>query len=107
LFQTSDPDEVVDHVPDACGGCGTDLAGASAAGMVCRQVHDIPTIRPVVVEHRLHRRRCRCGTTTTAAAPAGVAGIGVADRRRWDPMAPEDPTDGRGADAWPSVSSSP
>lgn len=72
LFQTSDPDEVVEHVPDACACCGRDLAGASAAGMVRRQVHDIPTIRPVVVEHRLHKRRCECGTTTTAAAPAGV-----------------------------------
>ena len=72
LFQTSDPDEIVDHVPEACACCGTDLAGASAAGMVRRQVHDVPTIRPVVVEHRLHKRRCECGTTTTAAAPSGV-----------------------------------
>ena len=40
--------------------------------MVRRQVHDIPTIRPVVVEHRLHKKRCGCGTTTTATAPAGV-----------------------------------
>jgi transposase len=73
LFQTSDPDEIVDHVPAACGGCGNDLADASAAGVVRRQVHDIPTIAPVVVEHRLHRRRCGCGTTTTATAPAGVS----------------------------------
>lgn len=71
LFQIT-PDEVVDHVPAACGGCGAGLDGASAAGVVRRQVHDIPTIRPVVVEHRLHRRRCGCGATTTAAAPAGV-----------------------------------
>jgi transposase len=77
LFQTSSPDRVVDHVPGACGGCGTDLAGARAAGMVRRQVHDIPTIRPTVVEHRLHRRRCGCGTTTTAAAPAGVGAAAV------------------------------
>jgi len=77
LLQTSDPDEVVDHVPDACGGCGSDLAGASAAGMVRRQVHDIPTITPVVIEHRLHQRRCGCGTTTTAAAPAGVSAAAV------------------------------
>ena len=77
LLQTSDPDEVVDHVPDTCGGCGSDLAGASAAGMVRRQVHDIPTITPVVIEHRLHQRRCGCGTTTTAAAPAGVSAAAV------------------------------
>ncbi len=58
--------------PTACGGCSSDLADASAAGMVRRQVHDIPTIAPVVTEHRLHRRRCGCGVTTTATAPAGV-----------------------------------
>jgi transposase len=77
LFQTSNPDQVVDHVPDACGGCGGDLAGASAAGMVRRQVHDIPDITPVVVEYRLHKRRCGCGTTTTATAPAGVGAAAV------------------------------
>ena len=77
LFQTSDPDEIVDHVPDACGGCGSDLAGASPAGVVRRQVHDIPAITPVVVEHRLHKRRCGCGATTTATAPAGVGAAAV------------------------------
>jgi transposase len=77
LLQISDPDEVIDHVPAACGGCGADLAGASAAGMVRRQVHDIPTIAPVVVEHRLYRRRCTCGMTTTATAPAGVSAAAV------------------------------
>jgi transposase len=77
LFQTSDPDEVIDHVPQACGGCGSDLTGAAALGVVRRQVHDIPTITPVVVEHRLHRRRCGCGVTTTAAAPAGVGAAAV------------------------------
>jgi transposase len=78
LFQVGDPDEVIDHVPAACTGCGSDLAGAARAGAVRRQVHDIPTITPVVVEHRLHRRRCcGCGTTTTAAAPAGVNAAAV------------------------------
>jgi transposase len=77
LFQASDPDEIVDHVPAACGGCGNDLAGASTAGVVRRQVHDIPAIAPVVVEHRLHKRRCGCGATTTATAPAGVGAAAV------------------------------
>jgi transposase len=30
-----------------------------------------------VVEHRLHRRRCGCGATTTATAPAGVNAAAV------------------------------
>ena len=37
-----------------------------------RQVHDIPTISPRVVEHRLHQRRCDCGQITIASAPPGV-----------------------------------
>ena len=77
LFQTSTPDEIIDHVPGACGGCGSDLAGASAAGVVRRQVHDIPRITRTVIEHRLHRKRCSCGTTTTATAPAGVGAAAV------------------------------
>ena len=72
LLQTSDPDEIIDHLPAACGGCGEDLADAVPAGVVRRQVHDIPAITAVVTEHRLHRRRCGCGRTTTAAAPTGV-----------------------------------
>jgi len=73
LFPVSNPGEVIDHLPDACGGCGGDLADARSAGVVRRQVHDIPAvIEREVVEHRLHRRRCGCSAVTTAAAPAGV-----------------------------------
>lgn len=72
LLQVDDPDEVIDHIPDACAGCGADLADAVEAGVVRRQVHDIPTITPTVVEHRLHRRRCGCGHVTAAAAAPGI-----------------------------------
>jgi transposase len=78
LEMSADPDEVVDHSPTACGGCGADLsdpaAGATNAGYARRQVHDLPQqIAAHVREHRLHRLRCGCGHTTTAAAPEGVA----------------------------------
>jgi transposase/uncharacterized coiled-coil protein SlyX len=73
LFAVSNPDEVIDHLPGACGGCGSDLSDARPAGVVRRQVHDIAAVLPrEVVEHRLHRRRCGCGAVTTAPAPAGV-----------------------------------
>ena len=72
LVLVDDPDEIVDHLPTACGGCGTDLARATPAGHVRRQVHDIPEITTRVVEHRLHRRRCGCGRVNTAQAPSGV-----------------------------------
>jgi transposase len=81
LEMTSDPDEIVDHVPAACGGCGVDLTGpASAAsgavelGYARRQVRDLPEhVAAHVSEHRLHRVRCVCGYTTTASAPAQAA----------------------------------
>jgi transposase len=73
LKLVDNPDVVVDHVPSGCSGCGTGLGRVPTADIVRRQVHDLPEITPVVTEHRLHRRRCRCGVLTTAAAPAEAA----------------------------------
>jgi transposase len=79
LAMVADPDEIIEHLPHACDGCGANLdtgrdAGApsESAGVVRRQVHDIPLITVRVSEHRLHQRRCRCGHLTRAPAPAGV-----------------------------------
>jgi hypothetical protein len=73
LRQVEVPDEIVDHVPAACAGCGGRLRAAADAGVVRRQVFDLPRVRARVTEHRLHRRGCRrCGVITTAVAPAGV-----------------------------------
>jgi transposase/uncharacterized coiled-coil protein SlyX len=69
-----DPDGVVDHVPTECTGCGGDLADAEPAGTVRRQVRDVPPVKVKVIEHRMHKRACGCGTVTSAAAPAGVDG---------------------------------
>ena len=74
LRQVERPDEVVVHEPSACADCGADLpADRRPAALIRRQVFDIPKIDVRVVEHRLVARRCRCGTLTTAAGPAGVA----------------------------------
>lgn len=72
LHVVADPDEVIEHVPTSCAGCGAGLADVASDGVVRRQVHDIPPITARVVEHRLHRRRCACGHRTRAEAPAGV-----------------------------------
>ncbi|MGH9394154.1 MAG: IS66 family transposase [Terriglobales bacterium] len=72
LRLVEDPDEVIEHRPGRCTGCGSGLHRAQDAGLIRRQVHDIPEVSARVVEHRLHRRRCGCGTVTTAPAPAGV-----------------------------------
>lgn len=43
------PDEVIAHEPGSCSGCGRDLAGAPAAGVIRRQVIDVPPVRPVLM----------------------------------------------------------
>ena len=60
------------HEPGACGACGGDLSGAVQTGLVRRQVFDLPPMRVRVIEHQLVQRRCGCGVSTCASAPAGV-----------------------------------
>ena len=67
------PDEVIDHRPAECRGCGADLGGTGTdAGFAARQVVELPEVRPVVTEHRAHARRCGCGALTVANFPDGV-----------------------------------
>src|SRR5918997_2606995 len=66
------PDEVITHEPGCCQGCGDDLSGAHEVGWERRQVFDIPPISVRVIEHQLVKRRCVCGTATSADAPEGV-----------------------------------
>jgi len=70
LEMVDDPDEVVEHRPGACSGCGGDLAGSDEVGVERRQVFDLPQRRFEVVEHRALSCRCACGTTTKAPFPA-------------------------------------
>jgi transposase len=72
LAQVERPDEVVEHAPERCGGCGADLAGAVVVGVEARQVFDLPALRLCVAEHRAQRRRCACGTTTAGRFPEHV-----------------------------------
>jgi transposase len=72
LAQVAQPDKVIWHVPERCGGCGADLAEAAVVGVEARQVFDLPVLRLLASEHRAQRRRCRCGTTTAAAFPDHV-----------------------------------
>jgi transposase len=72
-------DVVVDHWPDCCSGCAAPLVAAPAVGpcndedYVVHQVTELPPVRAVVTEHRLHRLACpACGATTRATLPAEV-----------------------------------
>jgi transposase len=73
LAQVAVPDEVLDHLPGLCAGCGCDLHDAAVMGYEARQVFDLPEIRLRVVEHRGHQRRCGCGRISTAEFPAATS----------------------------------
>ena len=70
LAQVDDPDEVVEHRPAACRGCGAGLDDAVQVGTSRRQVFDLPPVRLQVTEHRAVRCRCACGTVTSGTFPA-------------------------------------
>jgi transposase len=63
------PDEIVDHRPQQCSGCGSTFDTSADRGYRRRQVVEVPPVEPVVIEHRAHSYLCGCGCETTAAFP--------------------------------------
>jgi hypothetical protein len=70
LEQVVNPDVVVRHLPDVCGGCGNGLAGDVEVAVARRQVFDVPVPTVVVTEHQIVTVACGCGHHTSGAAPA-------------------------------------
>jgi transposase len=70
-------DEIVDHYPEACGGCGHrfDEEQRRPGGRFGRhQVCELPPISVITVEHRAYQLRCRrCRARTTARLPELLA----------------------------------
>ncbi len=79
-------DEIVDHYPGACRGCGREFSQDEhrPAGRFGRhQVAELPPISVLLVEHRTHRLRCpECRARTTAEPPAGIDGSAFGPRLR-------------------------
>ncbi|MCA1680679.1 MAG: IS66 family transposase [Actinobacteria bacterium] len=71
-------DEIVDHYPDACGGCGREFGESERVPSrrpARHQVSELPPVAVVLCEHRTHRLCCPgCKTKTKGVLPAGVAG---------------------------------
>jgi transposase len=69
-------DEIVDHYPDACGGCGrgfTDQQRRPKRRFGRHQVCELPPISVTWVEHRTHQLRCRaCLARTNARLPEEI-----------------------------------
>jgi transposase len=70
-------DEIVDHYPDACGGCGHRFGEEQRRphGRFGRhQVAELPPISVTFTEHRTHQLRCRhCRARTSACVPQEIA----------------------------------
>jgi transposase len=69
-------DQVIDHWPASCSGCGADLDSgerAPAGAPHRHQVTELPPIAVTVTEHRAHVLRCPdCGHATRAELPQGA-----------------------------------
>jgi len=72
LLPTEQCTEVVPRKPETCRRCGGKLAGSDSAPLR-HQVWELPEIKPLVTEYRLHRLCCSgCGATTCGQLPPGV-----------------------------------
>ena len=70
-------DEIVDHYPHACGGCGRtfiDRERQPKRRFGRHQVAELPPISVIFTEHRTHQLRCRrCRARTSASLPQEIA----------------------------------
>ncbi len=76
LLPEDQVDEIVDHYPDSCGGCGrefTDDERRPGERFGRHQVAELPPIAVLFFEHRTHHLRCPgCGSKTVARLPDGL-----------------------------------
>lgn len=72
LYPLERCDEVIEHYPSACKGCGETLRGEDSSPYH-HQIVELPPIVPIVSEHRLHQLRCEhCGEATRARLPQAL-----------------------------------
>lgn len=79
LYEPSECKEVLNHHPENCSCCGEKLKGEDF-NPYRHQIVEIPPIKPIVIEHRLHQLMCDfCGASTRATLPSDVqtCGYGV------------------------------
>jgi len=72
LKMADKPDKVIAYVPDFCVDCGCDLQDIAKQFIGKRQVVDIPVIQAEYIEHRIYKRQCNCGHSTSSSYPQNV-----------------------------------
>jgi len=66
------PDFIIEHKPTYCNLCGEDVSHIPSQLVMCRQVVDIPPIKPQYTEHRVFKTTCSCGHHTETTFPLGI-----------------------------------
>ena len=77
-------DEIVEHYPESCAGCGHDFSEqehSPSARFGRHQVSELPATSVIVSEHRTHRLCCpHCQVRTAAELPAQLGGSAFGPR---------------------------
>lgn len=72
---TGAPDQVTDHRPDRCSGCGHVFAADAPGDVIGEYALDLPAIAPVTERHRRYSCACPCcGARAKAALPEAATG---------------------------------
>ena len=80
LYPVEDCQKLRDYYPKTCGGCGEELKGVDPKPHR-HQVVEIPPIKLLIEEHRLHQLSCpHCGQKTRAVLPSEVERSGYQQR---------------------------
>lgn len=80
LFSPEEVDHIVDVKPSCCNNCFQELVGVDLSP-IKHQVTEIPPVKPVVTEYRLHTLVCpHCGNKNLSSFPEGVPGSAFGGR---------------------------
>ncbi|MEI7590649.1 MAG: IS66 family transposase [Deltaproteobacteria bacterium] len=66
------PDELIKHYPHTQCSCGESLKDYPVRLTECRQVLDLPVIKPIISEHQVFEQVCKCGRHHIGQFPNGV-----------------------------------
>lgn len=68
--------EVIDHYPEKCSKCGSQVKESNSQ-IYRHQVVEVPPVKPIVIEHRFHQMTCTCcGKENQAPLMAEIIGKG-------------------------------
>jgi transposase len=67
-------DEIIEHSPSLCEGCGSSLVAVDVSDFEQRQVYEIPALRLQITEHQCHEKCCpNCGQLNRGSFPSHVS----------------------------------